>query len=172
MKLKDFDELCMLCSSPRWLERGFEIDLMPKDLAPLRRALLVDFGPELMQRWSPRWLERRFAIDLMPKDLATLACCFYLALVVLENFGAPLVPRWLERCFETDFMPKDFACWRVASGSHSSCLLVCLAVCLAVCVFVSLSICLQPGFVARREAQGLRRAVHAVLVSVMAGALF
>ncbi len=94
MKLKDFDELCMLCSSPRWLERCFEIDFMSKDLAPLRRALFVDFCPELVQRWSPRWLERRFAIDFVPEGLATLAYCFELALVELEDFGAPLVPRW------------------------------------------------------------------------------
>ena len=54
----------------------------------------MDFGAPLMQRWSPRWLERRFAIDFVPKGLATLAYCFELALVELEDFGAPLVPRW------------------------------------------------------------------------------
>ena len=131
VKLKDFDELCVLCSSPRWLERRFEIDFMPKDLAPLRRALFVDFGPELMQRWSPRWLERRFAIDFVPKGLATLAYCFELALVELEDFGAPLVPRW------PALLCASARCIGLSGGLRY------MYCCLPACA----SVCLLPGFV-------------------------
>ena len=133
------------------------ISLTFLSMGPLRRALLVDFGTELMQRWSPRWLERRFAIDFVPKGLATLAYCFELALVELEDFGAPLVPRW------PALLCASGRCTGLSGGLHY------MSCCLPACA----SVCLLPGFVRGvmwSSWTSASCAAHAALVSAMAGA--
>ncbi len=108
-------------------------------------------------RWTSlsRW--RRFAIDLMPKDLATLACCFDLALVELEDFGAPLVPRW------PALLCASGRCTGLSGGLHY------MSCCLPACA----SVCLLPGFVRGvtwSSWTSASCAAHAALVSAMAGA--